>query len=162
SRKGDLFDLRLSDEERMLVEPVRKFAEAEIRAAAASADEACAVPRTLLEAAGELGIAAMAVPEALGGAGGERSVVGGIVVAEESAERIAKVFIVERGLAGVATSVEPSMGVRAAGLGRLELDGVRVPADAVLEAPFEEIVDLCRVGAAALAVGTAQAVLDYV
>jgi alkylation response protein AidB-like acyl-CoA dehydrogenase len=256
--ESDLFDLRLSDEQRMLVEPVRRFAEEEVRGAASAADEACAAPRALLEAANGLGIAAMAVPEALGGAGGERSVVAGVLVAEElgrgdmgiamailapigvanalslwgnaeqqrrhlprfveqsafaAAVAIAEpkplfdpfelatratreaggfvldgtkalvpladnaelflvaaelpeegpnVFIVERDRKGLTTRAEPSMGVRAAAFGALELNGVRLSSDSLLDAPYEQIVDLAHLGVAALAVGTAQALLDYV
>ena len=58
------------------------------------------------------------------------------------------------------------MGVRAAGLSRLTLDGVRVPASAVLGATdgssYVECVRLSRLAWCALAVGTGQAVLDYV
>ena len=58
------------------------------------------------------------------------------------------------------------MGVRAAATGRLELHEVAVPASALLAegdpAVYAEAVRRARLGWCALAVGTAQAVLDYV
>jgi hypothetical protein len=57
--------------------------------------------------------------------------------------------------------------VRGGALGRIELDDVRVDGSALLgdeftPAMYEEMIDLARIGWCALAVGTAQAVLDYV
>jgi alkylation response protein AidB-like acyl-CoA dehydrogenase len=58
------------------------------------------------------------------------------------------------------------MGVRAASLATLRLEGVTVPTDAVLGATdgstYTECVRLSRLAWCALAVGTGQAVLDYV
>ncbi|MEV0078028.1 acyl-CoA dehydrogenase family protein [Nocardia neocaledoniensis] len=79
-------------------------------------------------------------------------------------------FIVESDTAGLSVEADPSMGLRAAGLGRLILDNVAVPAEAVLgdgdaKARAEEYADavqLARLGWASLAIGTGQAVLDYV
>ncbi|MEV0333584.1 acyl-CoA dehydrogenase family protein [Nocardia sp. NPDC050717] len=79
-------------------------------------------------------------------------------------------FIVESDTAGLSVEADPSMGLRAAGLGRLILDNVAVPAEAVLgdgdaKARAEEYgdaVQLARLGWASLAIGTGQAVLDYV
>ncbi|MDT9592265.1 acyl-CoA dehydrogenase family protein [Nocardioides zeae] len=74
--------------------------------------------------------------------------------------------LVEAGTEGLRIEGDPSMGVRAATLSKLHLDGVRVPADAVLGASdgstYTECVRLSRLAWCALAVGTAQAVLDYV
>src|SRR5258707_12400182 len=59
------------------------------------------------------------------------------------------------------------MGVRAAALGRVELDNVAVPLhnrlgeDEATDADYSEAMALARLGWAALAVGTAHAVLDY-
>jgi alkylation response protein AidB-like acyl-CoA dehydrogenase len=55
------------------------------------------------------------------------------------------------------------MGVRAAATGRLSLDNVKLPAGAQLGDPsaFAECVQLGRLAWCALAVGTSQAVLDY-
>ncbi|HSY15670.1 MAG TPA: acyl-CoA dehydrogenase family protein [Jatrophihabitantaceae bacterium] len=82
-------------------------------------------------------------------------------------------FIVESSSAGLTVEAEPAMGLRAASLGRVVLDGVRLPADAQLgtahigasklgTALYADCVRLARLGWCALALGTAQAVLDYV
>jgi alkylation response protein AidB-like acyl-CoA dehydrogenase len=75
-------------------------------------------------------------------------------------------FLVESATEGLGIEADPSMGVRAASLARLSLDGVRVPADAVLGetdgSTYAECVRLSRLAWCALAVGTGQAVLDYV
>ncbi|GAB3909123.1 acyl-CoA dehydrogenase family protein [Kibdelosporangium lantanae] len=71
-------------------------------------------------------------------------------------------FVVES--SGVLIEAEPAMGLRAAGMGRLVLDNVTVPRTALLgdRDSYVECVRLSRLGWCALAVGTAQAVLDYV
>jgi alkylation response protein AidB-like acyl-CoA dehydrogenase len=73
---------------------------------------------------------------------------------------------VESGAPGLEVVADPGMGVRAAGMTRLELTGVRVPAGAVLGetdgTTYAECVRLSRLAWCALAVGTGQAVLDYV
>jgi len=75
-------------------------------------------------------------------------------------------FLVESSAPGLTIEGDPAMGVRAAGLTTLRLEGVRVPADAVLGetdgSTYTECVRLARLAWCALAVGTAQAVLDYV
>ncbi|KRF04428.1 butyryl-CoA dehydrogenase [Nocardioides sp. Soil777] len=75
-------------------------------------------------------------------------------------------FLVESSAAGLTIEADPAMGVRAASLTRLGLSGVRVPADAVLGetdgSTYTECVRLSRLAWCALAVGTGQAVLDYV
>ncbi len=80
-------------------------------------------------------------------------------------------FVVESSAAGLTVTPDPSMGIRAAALGRVELDKVIVPLDArlggdVAEAEhdrnYSEAIALSRLGWAALAVGTSHAVLDYV
>jgi alkylation response protein AidB-like acyl-CoA dehydrogenase len=75
-------------------------------------------------------------------------------------------FLVESGTPGIEVVADPGMGVRAAGLTRLALADVTVPADAVLGATdgttYAECVRLARLAWCALAVGTGQAVLDYV
>jgi alkylation response protein AidB-like acyl-CoA dehydrogenase len=75
-------------------------------------------------------------------------------------------FLVEGGTSGLEVEGDPAMGVRAAGLTRLQLRGVEVPATAVLGAvdgtTYAECVRLSRLAWCALAVGTGQAVLDYV
>jgi alkylation response protein AidB-like acyl-CoA dehydrogenase len=73
-----------------------------------------------------------------------------------------RLFLVES--AHVEVEGEPSMGLRAAGLGRVVLDGVPIPGGALLGSPddYVECLRLSRLAWSALAVGTAQAVLDYV
>ena len=75
-------------------------------------------------------------------------------------------FIVESGTAGLDIEPEPAMGIRAAATGRLILEDVKLPAGALLGDPGRDFVAECvqlgRLGWCALAVGTGQAVLDYV
>jgi alkylation response protein AidB-like acyl-CoA dehydrogenase len=77
-------------------------------------------------------------------------------------------FIVESSTKGLTVKADPSMGIRAAALGRVELSGVSVPASARLgedeasDEDYSEAIALARLGWAALAVGTSHAVLDYV
>jgi alkylation response protein AidB-like acyl-CoA dehydrogenase len=81
-------------------------------------------------------------------------------------------FIVESSSDGLTVKADPSMGIRAAALGRLELDNVSVPLSARLGEEdataadsaqnYSEAIALSRLGWAALAVGTSHAVLDYV
>ena len=74
--------------------------------------------------------------------------------------------LVEAGTPGLAVEADPSMGVRAAGLTRLHLTEVSVPASAVLGdtegTAYRECVRLSRLAWCALAVGVGQAVLDHV
>lgn len=72
-------------------------------------------------------------------------------------------FLVESSAPGIEIHADPSMGVRAAGLTRLHLRDA--PAELLGDAEgadYVECVRLSRVAWCALAVGTAQAVLDYV
>ncbi|MCV7347852.1 acyl-CoA dehydrogenase family protein [Mycolicibacterium rhodesiae] len=77
-------------------------------------------------------------------------------------------FIVEASTPGLTVTADPSMGIRAAALGRVALDKVSVPLSARLgedgatDADYSEAIALSRLGWAALAVGTSHAVLDYV
>jgi alkylation response protein AidB-like acyl-CoA dehydrogenase len=75
-------------------------------------------------------------------------------------------FLVEAATAGVTVAAEPAMGVRAAATGTLRLDGVAVGAGALLgggdPAVHAACVHRARLGWCAVAVGTAQAVLDHV
>ena len=77
-------------------------------------------------------------------------------------------FIVESGAEGLTVKADPSMGIRAAALGQIELDNVAVPLtgrlgeDEATDSDYSEAVALSRLGWAALAVGTSHAVLDYV
>jgi alkylation response protein AidB-like acyl-CoA dehydrogenase len=75
-------------------------------------------------------------------------------------------FLVESSTEGLAVEGDPAMGVRAASMTKLVLEDVKVPADAVLGATdgstYTECVRLSRLAWCALAIGTGQAVLDYV
>ncbi|KUI42208.1 butyryl-CoA dehydrogenase [Mycobacterium sp. IS-1590] len=77
-------------------------------------------------------------------------------------------FIVESGSKGLRITPDPGMGIRGAAIGQVALDGVTVPLSARLgedgasDEDYSEALALSRLGWAALAVGTAHAVLDYV
>jgi alkylation response protein AidB-like acyl-CoA dehydrogenase len=87
------------------------------------------------------------------------------VVAAEAEDGPA-LFVIESGAGGLSIDPEPAMGLRPAATGRLLLDGVRLPGDAILgegkPEDYVECVNRARVAWCGLAVGTAQAVLDYV
>ena len=254
-----LFDLTPSEDEQMLVDAVREFAEEVVRPAAAEANEACAAPEDLLKASLEIGLPILGVAEDLGGIATERSAVGGLLVHEAlahgdlglavaalSSGAVAtalslygtdeqqstylpaftgdevpaaalvlaepaalfdplapstnavrngqkfvldgvksgvargaeaelflvgaqldgkpQLFLVESGTEGVTIESDPSMGVRAAGLCRLVLQGVEVEPIALVgdEATYREVVQNSRLAWCALALGAGQAVLDYV
>lgn len=81
-------------------------------------------------------------------------------------------FVVESDTEGLVVEADPSMGLRAAGIGRIVLTDVTVPADAILggeevsaedrATAYADVIRLSRLGWASLAVGTSHAVLDYV
>jgi alkylation response protein AidB-like acyl-CoA dehydrogenase len=75
-------------------------------------------------------------------------------------------FIVESTAPGIVVEPEPAMGIRAAATGRVTFEQVKLSARALLGEGSREIYTECialsRLGWCALAVGTAQAVLDYV
>jgi alkylation response protein AidB-like acyl-CoA dehydrogenase len=75
-----------------------------------------------------------------------------------------QLFIVESRTPGITIESDPSMGVRAASLSKLVLTDVEVEPIALLgdEASYLDCLRLSRLAWCALAVGTAQAVLDYV
>jgi hypothetical protein len=89
-----------------------------------------------------------------------------LIVAAQLADRGPALFIVESKASGVSVEAEPGMGVRAAATGRIVLDDVAVPAGALIgdgsSEVYSECISLARLGWSALAVGTGQAVLDYV
>ncbi len=75
-----------------------------------------------------------------------------------------RLFLVESKTPGVSLVSDPSMGVRAAALSRLVLADVAVEGIALLgdEQAYADCVQYSRLAWCALAVGTGQAVLDYV
>jgi alkylation response protein AidB-like acyl-CoA dehydrogenase len=87
------------------------------------------------------------------------------VVAAALAETGPALFIVESATDGVLVQDEPAIGLRAAGTGELKLDGVKLPAGALIAegSPdvYAECIRLARVAWCAMAVGTAQAALDF-
>jgi alkylation response protein AidB-like acyl-CoA dehydrogenase len=81
-----LFDLTLSDEQRMTRESVQRFAQTEMTPIARSADEACAPPDDFYQRTQALGLALMVIPESLGGAGMPRSPLTNMLNAEDLAQ----------------------------------------------------------------------------
>jgi alkylation response protein AidB-like acyl-CoA dehydrogenase len=75
-------------------------------------------------------------------------------------------FVIESGTAGLTVEEEPAMGLRPAATGLLLLEDVKLPAAALLgegkREDYIECVQRARLAWCALAVGTAQATLDYV
>jgi alkylation response protein AidB-like acyl-CoA dehydrogenase len=91
------------------------------------------------------------------------------VIGARLGDRGPALFVVESGTDGLSVTPEPGIGVRAAATGRLELAGVRLRASALLGgdtslsgSAYRDCVALSRLAWCALAVGTGQAVLDYV
>tara|TARA_R110002073_G_scaffold7063_3_gene40852 strand:+ start:5473 stop:6588 length:1116 start_codon:yes stop_codon:yes gene_type:complete len=256
-----LFDLTLTDEQRMNRESMQRFAAAEIRTQAKSVDEGSGSARDFYPQSAELGLTLLPIPEALGGAGVDRSPVSNALIFEDlahgdmalalgaispmafvntlldqgsDAQRekylplfctgefkaattallepratfdpcaptmsasttdsgytlsgtkamvplgmdaelvlvLARLddgdcaaFIVEGTPAGLTRTAESNMGLLGAQLATLQFDDVQLPAEALLgDGAFDlqRFVDLSRLGICALAVGTCQAVLDYV
>jgi alkylation response protein AidB-like acyl-CoA dehydrogenase len=256
-----LFDLTLTESQELVRDTMTRFAKERLRAEALHADEACKPPEGLLQEAHELGLTQLAVPEAAGGMGAERSTTTNALVCEDLArgdmglalaalapvavvnalvdfgtaeqqgrllpsfigdqffpaamallearplfdpERLTtraslsggdyvitgqksmvplaedcelflviadlagkpQGFLVDKGAAGLTVTPEPTMGLRAAKLGRLGLDHVRVPKSAMLGGDdgidAQRLIDLSRIAWCAMAVGTCDAVLEYV
>jgi alkylation response protein AidB-like acyl-CoA dehydrogenase len=85
ARASDSFNLTPTEEQQMLREAVQSFASEQLRPAAASADADMGASDALFKQANELGIAQMAIPDELGGAGGERSAITSALVTEAMA-----------------------------------------------------------------------------
>ena len=79
-----MYSFEPSEEQKMLVETISRYATADLRAKAHDADEAAELPRTLVEKGWELGFLQASIPESYGGFG-ERSVVTGALAVEEFA-----------------------------------------------------------------------------
>jgi alkylation response protein AidB-like acyl-CoA dehydrogenase len=88
------------------------------------------------------------------------------IVAAELEDRGPALFIIESKTAGLSIAPEPAMGIRAGATGKLILEDVELEAGALLAdgdpAAYSECIQLGRLAWCSLAVGTAQAVLDYV
>jgi alkylation response protein AidB-like acyl-CoA dehydrogenase len=85
SERPSGFDLTLSESQALITDTMARFARESMRAAALHADEAGAPHDGFLQAAHELGLTQLAVPEALGGAGESRDVVSNVLVVEQLA-----------------------------------------------------------------------------
>lgn len=89
-----------------------------------------------------------------------------LLVAAHLEDRGPALFLVEAGARGLRIEPEPGMGLRAAATARVDLRKVTVHGTALLgsgdASHYADCIALARLGWCALAVGTAQAVLDYV
>jgi alkylation response protein AidB-like acyl-CoA dehydrogenase len=79
------FDLTLSEEQQLMRDTLRRFADDVMQPAAREADDRSAPDDDFLETFGDLGAIAMAVPEAMGGAAEQVSAVSQMLVAEDLA-----------------------------------------------------------------------------
>jgi alkylation response protein AidB-like acyl-CoA dehydrogenase len=88
------------------------------------------------------------------------------LIAAEAEDLGPALFIVESSTKGLFTEPEPAMGLRAAATGRLILEDLRLSSTSLLgtgdHADYLECIQRARIAWSALAVGGAQAVLDYV
>lgn len=255
-----LFDLTLTDEQRMNRETMQRFAAAELREFSRPVDSGVSPATDVYPKTAELGLTLLQIPEALGGAGVPRSPVSNALILEDlahgdlalalatvaplgfvntlldqgsDAQRekylpqfctgefmaattallepratfeptepattatangdgyslsgtkamvpvgmdadlilvIAQLdgkpaaFIVEGNPTGLTRTAEENMGLRGAQLATLTLDKVQLNKEAKLggdDFDLQRFIDLSRLGLCALAVGTCQAVLDYV
>lgn len=76
-----------------------------------------------------------------------------------------RLFIVEGGTSGIRVKPDPGMGLRASGPMQLLLESVQLPADALLgddDFNYQTFLDCSSLLRCGLAIGTSQAVLDYV
>ncbi len=256
-----LFDVTLTDDQRMNRATMQRFAQAEIRDQARAVDTGAASATAVFDNAAELGLALLSIPEALGGAGMARSPVSNALIYEDlaqgdlaitlgaisplafvnsvldqgtdaqrekylprfcqgdfipattaliepratfeptqprlqavkqgdgyrlsgkkamvplgvdaqlilviahTAENGPAAFIVEGTPEGMTREPEDNMGLHGANLATLHFDNVELPASSLLGGDnfdLQRFIDLSRIGACAMAVGTSQAVLDYV
>jgi acyl-CoA dehydrogenase len=79
-----MYSFEPSDEQKMLVDAISRFAQGDLRAKAHDADESGELPRNLVQKGWELGYLQASIPEAYGGFG-DRSAVTGVLAAEEMA-----------------------------------------------------------------------------
>jgi alkylation response protein AidB-like acyl-CoA dehydrogenase len=100
-----VFDLTPTEDEQMLVDVVTELAAEVVRPAAADADVACAAPPEVLEAANQIGLPLLGVPESLGGIAEERAVMAGTLVAEALAKGDLGLAVAALAPGAVATAV---------------------------------------------------------
>jgi alkylation response protein AidB-like acyl-CoA dehydrogenase len=84
-RKRTKFDLSLSEEQQLMRDTLRRFAEEAMQPAAREADDEGAPPEDFMEGFAELGAIAMSVPESLGGAAERVSAASQMLIAEDLA-----------------------------------------------------------------------------
>ena len=88
------------------------------------------------------------------------------VVAAEAEGLGPALFVFESGTSGLTVEEEPAMGLRPAATGRLLLEDVKLPSTALLgegkREDYVECVQRARIAWCSLAVGAAEATLDYV
>ena len=87
------------------------------------------------------------------------------LVAADVAGKGPQIFVIEGNTEGLSIEEDHGMGIRAAGVAKLVLKDVHVGADALLgegEFNYQSFIDYARLSWCALAIGTCQAVLDYV
>jgi len=85
SGRSPKFDLRLSEEQQLMRDTLRRFADDVMEPAAREADDHLAPPDAFLDAFHDLGAIPMAVPEVLGGAAGRVSAVSQMLIVEDLA-----------------------------------------------------------------------------
>jgi len=85
SKGSGMFDPRPTEEQTLVRDSMKRFADEVLRPAGRQADDAAGAAQELLAQVQALGLAALVVPESLGGAATERSTVTGALVTEELA-----------------------------------------------------------------------------
>lgn len=78
-----LFDLNLTEEQRITRESLARFSDTEVASISRSADEAGGPPEDFYDKSAELGLALLSIPEAYGGAGMPRSPISNMLNAED-------------------------------------------------------------------------------
>jgi alkylation response protein AidB-like acyl-CoA dehydrogenase len=84
-RRSMKFDLSLSEEQQLMRDTLRRFADEVMQPAAREADDHCAPPHGFLETFSDLGAISMAVPEVMGGAAEQVSAVSQMLITEDLA-----------------------------------------------------------------------------
>jgi len=133
-----MIDFSPNEEQQLIVDTVRQFAENEIRPIGRECDESGEIPGALLTQAHELGLVANAFPEAHGG-GGERSAVTGVLVAEELAwgDAALALAILSPALTGFPVADFAGEGPKAQALARLTGPGFVPGSLALVEPRFD-------------------------
>ena len=78
-----LFDLNLTEEQRIMRESLARFSDVEVASISRQADEAGQAPEGFYDKTAELGLSLLSIPEAYGGAGVPRSVLSNMLNAED-------------------------------------------------------------------------------